>query len=382
MKSKLHEFIYTHWDNWEELLTAPPYNLNITRDGDYTLFKYNQIESDFNEELVREARGIIFNISARGTLYPVIDCVCRPFDKFGNYGESYCPDIDWASASVQEKVDGSLIKVWYGSDYTWHISTNGSINAFTAPINDFMNFGDLFVDTVLKNTGLENIDKFYRLLNTRFTYMFELVSPYNRVVIPYETAQVYFLGLRESRDFYNHNKEFMPEDSILADYFPIPKRYDLHSLEDVIAAAQKLPWNEEGYVVCDKYFNRIKIKSPSYVQAHYMRNNNVITTEHIIEVILAGEEDEFLIYASEYTDRLQNIKNKMQTLAHEAVEQAHILFGATCEFPERKDYALNVMNLPSYMRDFLFHIYDDRIFMDYAQKWSAKDWAKYIKEGE
>lgn len=367
----LEDFIKNHSMNWEEELTQAPYNLHITHENGYFLIKYNQIESDFDIPMVREARGIIFRESD-------FTCVCHPFNKFGNYGESYCPDIDWMTASVQEKIDGSLIKVWYDRlDHSWHISTNGSINAFTTPVNDYMNFGDLFTQALCNSTNY-TLDDLYDELNPNFSYFFELVSPYNRVVIPYDETKLYFLGMR----CMVNDEESFPENSVFERVFNIPKRYNLHTLDDVQALAEKLPWDKEGYVVCDANFNRIKIKSPSYVKAHYARNNNVMTTERIIDVILSGEENEFLIYASEYADRLYEIKNKMQTLAHEAVEQAHILFGATCEFPERKDYALNVMNLPSYMRDFLFHIYDDRIFMDYAQKWSAKDWAKYIKEGE
>ena len=98
---KLLDYIKSHSD-WEELLSRDPYNLKISRDDGYIMFKYDQIASDFSYEEVREARGIIF-------YEQTWDCVCHPFNKFGNYGESYCPNIDWNTASVQEKVDGSLI---------------------------------------------------------------------------------------------------------------------------------------------------------------------------------------------------------------------------------------------------------------------------------
>ena len=73
-KIELRDFILSH-ENWEELLVAEPYNLKISRDDGYVLFKYNQVFSDFNIPLVREARGIIFRESDW-------ECVCHPFDKF------------------------------------------------------------------------------------------------------------------------------------------------------------------------------------------------------------------------------------------------------------------------------------------------------------
>ena len=114
------EYCATH-DDWENELAAAPYYLKIKYDGCYVMFSYNQLASDFNNELVREARGIIFRTGEWE--YPV----CWAFDKFGNYGESYVPEIDWPTAMVTEKIDGSLIKVWW--DGYWHISTNGTIDA-------------------------------------------------------------------------------------------------------------------------------------------------------------------------------------------------------------------------------------------------------------
>ena len=61
--TELGLFCYMH-DNWRELLTQEPYNLKISEDGPYVMFKYDQIRSDFNNPIVREARGIIFRKGA------------------------------------------------------------------------------------------------------------------------------------------------------------------------------------------------------------------------------------------------------------------------------------------------------------------------------
>lgn len=365
-KLELREFILSH-DNWEELLTAEPYYLKISRDDGYIMFKYNQVFSDFNIPLVREARGIIFRESDW-------ECVCHPFNKFGNYGESYCPDINWETASVQEKVDGSLIKFWY--DNGWHISTNGTIDAFKANLNDvkYENFGQLVATAIHK--VFEDEHEFFNMLNPKCTYMFELVSPYNRVVIPYEETKLYFLGMRGLVT----GLECDPEILGMSSYFQIPKRYPLHSLADVQNAANELPWNQEGYVVCDENFNRVKIKSPSYVMAHYARNNNVISTERLVQIVLNGEQEEFLIYASDYVDELHDVEDAMRAIAHHSVESMKILFGASYEFANRREYAREVVKYPVYMKDFLFHCFDDRIFWDYAKNWSVDRWVKAINE--
>lgn len=370
-KLELREFILSH-DNWEELLTVEPYCLKVSRDDGYIMFKYNQVFSDFNIPLVREARGIIFRESDW-------ECVCHPFDKFGNYGESYFPEIDWKTTSVQEKIDGSLIKFWY--DNGWHISTNGTIDAFKANLNNvkYENFGQLVLAAIRK--VFPNEHDFFEMLNSEFTHMFELVSPYNRVVIPYEEIKLYFLGFRDMIT----GEEFPPEVSRVKSYFTIPKRYPLHSLEDVQKAANALSWDEEGYVVCDANFNRVKIKSPSYVMAHYVRNNNTINIERLVQIVLDGEQEEFLIYASDYANELHEVERIMHNIASKSVESMKVLFGAQYEFASRGDYAREVVKHPVYMKDFLFHCYDERIFWDYAKGWSVDRWVKAInefKEGE
>ena len=361
-KLELRDFILSH-DNWEELLTTDPYNLKISRDDGYIMFKYNQVASDFSIPLVREARGIIFRESNW-------ECVCHAFNKFGNYGESYCPNIDWGTASVQEKCDGSLIKLWH--DNGWHISTNGTIDAFKAELNDtkYSTFGALVEDAMPMSWGA-----WEKIADPKCTYMFELVSPYNRVVIPYKETKLYFLGIRDMED----GGEWNPEDSDMIYAFEIPKRYPLYSLEDVQAAANALPWDQEGYVVCDQNFNRVKIKSSAYILAHYARNNGVVNTERLVQIVLDGEQEEFLTYASDYADDLHKVEDAMFDIAYMAADKMKELFNAR-EFETRGAYAREVKQCPNYMQDFLFHCFDSKIFWDYAKSWSVDRWVKAINE--
>ena len=98
----IKKFIQSNED-WEELLTKDPYNLTIRYDNGMFLLKYSQYESDMSKKICQEARGIIFD---EETLKPV----CVPYFKFFNYGEEQAAEIDWSTAQVQEKVDGSLMK--------------------------------------------------------------------------------------------------------------------------------------------------------------------------------------------------------------------------------------------------------------------------------
>lgn len=87
---------------WEGSIEKAPYNIIVSRNEGYILFKYNQIESDFRQKIVRESRGIILD---EHNDYKV---VCKAFDKFFNYGEELAAEINWDTAKIQEKLDGCL----------------------------------------------------------------------------------------------------------------------------------------------------------------------------------------------------------------------------------------------------------------------------------
>jgi hypothetical protein len=362
--------------DWEDRLTQDPYNLKIKRDGKHVMFSYDQIRSDFNIELVREARGIIF----REGEWEVP--TCWAFNKFGNYGESYAPEIDWSTAFVTEKIDGSLIKIWY--DNGWYISTNGTIDAFKANINNVKmpNFGAYFLEALSKyyepGDLCESWHAFTSRLETHRTYMFELVGPYNRVVVPYDEPDIYFLGARTNASGEEYRCSGIIAGAMGLAAFPRPAQYSLSSLDDCLKAAEMKTWDDEGFVVVDENNNRVKIKSPAYVLAHFMRNNNTITRRHLIRVILENEVAEFMCYAADYKDSLQETQRLMNAYHYIGNRLADI-YRTTATILHKGDYARMVKTAPAIFHGLLFMNYDrDVTAQEYTAKWSENKWEEYL----
>jgi hypothetical protein len=309
--SALLKFIEKN-SNWKELIQKEPYNIIVKEDGDYTLLKYNQLESDFNRKIVNCCRGIILNRQNK--------IVCFPFYKFFNYGEPQAAHIDWASARVQEKIDGSIIKVWF--DTTWHISTNGSIDAFYAPVGESeKSFAELFQNAIPMD--------FYNRLNKNNTYMFELVSPESRIVVDYKETAVYHIGTRN-----NITYQEVEEDIGIQK----PKQYSFNSLEDIIEGAKALSNNEEGYVVVDKNYNRIKVKSPAYLMAHYLFGKANFTDKRIVEILKTGEEQEVLNYFPEFKNDFDKIKYEINYF----VGKIYILYCSLLSITDRTEYVATI----------------------------------------
>ena len=340
------DFMNMH-KNWEEMLTQPPYNIIVRRDGEYILLKYNQLGSDFSIPIVRECRGAIFWQNEDGKY----ECVCRAFDKFGNYGESYVPEIDWEHVTVEEKVDGSLIKVWYHNGM-WHVSTNGSIDAYKCDVNDLdVTFGSLFNEAV----RCDNLDDFFATLDRYSTYMFELVSPQSRVTIFYPETKLYYLGQRRMLYCMEEFKEY---DPLWAKKFGIlyPKTYNLNSLEDCLGHVNAMTKDEEGFVIKDWESNRMKLKSPEYLLAFHLNNNGAITTKRIVRMIKNNMIDDFMAYCSAYRDKAQKVVDKINSIA-DTLEHDWQHVRNVAEDGDRKEFARVAAKYMS--KDYLFAKYDD-----------------------
>lgn len=310
----LVDFMNAHKDNWQVILSQSPYNLSIHSDGDYYILKYNMINSDFSNPLCLEARGSIFRRENDTWI-----CVARAFDKFFNYGERYSSvnDIDWTSAVVLQKVDGSLCKIFYDRG-EWHVSTNGTIRAEDASAGD-ITYLDLF------NKALQGIDWDWDALNKDYCYMFELTSPFNHIVIKYEGIHLWYLGCRNMRTG--------NEESIRLDFNGLlyPHVYSHHSLADCIAAAHEMGDDEEGYVVVDANFNRIKIKGDEYLRLHKLRGNGAITVQRVIELWQSDSLDDFVAYYPEFTNFVNSVLTNLRNLINDADSAYDTIIRILCE---------------------------------------------------
>jgi len=320
MELQIISFIRENPD-WENLLAGIPYFIKTKRDSGFVLLKYDQIRSDMTMPIVRECRGII--LDEQDNYRPV----CVPFLKFGNFGESYIPDIDWATARIQEKLDGSLIKLWHYQG-GWHVSSNGEIDARNARISSALLIGapqadlyTLFMEAWDK-TGLRLGD-----LDINYTYMFELTSPHNRVVVRYGDTSIRHIGTRDMRTLLECDMDIG---------IAKPREFPFASLDACIENAKYLGDDEEGYVVVDKNFNRVKVKSPLYVALNH-KSQGVTTHGNIVDIIKNNEQGEFLTYFPEFSGVFEDILTRIESFS---VSQAEIFAGIKAkQFADRKALA-------------------------------------------
>ena len=272
--------------DWKSYLQSLNVNIKID-DDNLAIFNYG-VDADFTNPIVREARGIIIDLDK-------CQVICRGFDKFNNPHEPGAKiDLDnfnWNNFRVEDKLDGSIIKAYYkpyrgvmaddlGIHGWWAWATNACINAFEAPLSGqskYRNFGELIESAM--NFG----DIPFNDLNPDFTYIFELISPDNQVVIKYPYTKLIHIGTRNNITGEEYRINIGIEQ---------PDVYEVgNSLDDCMAAANRLNQNsanvnKEGFVVVDDQWHRVKVKSPEYLVAHKLWNNGNISKENALKWLM------------------------------------------------------------------------------------------------
>lgn len=274
--NNLQKFIKGNPNNWKQLLEDK--HIRIKEDEHFYIFNYG-IGADFFDIVVRNCRGIILDKDD-------FSVACYPFDKFGNYGEPYVDKIDWQTARVQEKLDGSIIKCFWNK-YTneWQWSTNGVIDARNCDSNSIKS--KTFYDIIQKADNLKDIN-FDNLDKTK-TYIFELTGPENQIVVKYDKIHLYHIGTRSNITSEEFNDDIRIEK---------PKEYPIHNFEDCLKAVEELNKTDvvehEGFVVVDVNWNRIKVKNAEYLMMHHLANDGQLVTNKskILELLQSDDFNE------------------------------------------------------------------------------------------
>eukprot|EP01126_Amoeba_proteus_P050543 TRINITY_DN5983_c0_g1_i5.p1 TRINITY_DN5983_c0_g1~~TRINITY_DN5983_c0_g1_i5.p1 ORF type:complete len:390 (-),score=78.57 TRINITY_DN5983_c0_g1_i5:77-1246(-) len=251
------------------------------------LLKYDQHKSPFQTRVVQECRSIILD---RDNGWKVVSW---PYLKFFNFGEKFSTDLDWTSAVVMEKLDGSMATLyWYNNE--WHVSSTGVPDASMPFCDGGNSFSEIFWK-IWESTGMN-------LPNDKSKcYMFEMLSMTHVIVVRPKKDEIILHGCRCMETL----EELDPEIIAKKNGWPCVQTFPYSSIEALIENCRGLdPTEVEGYVVRDKFFNRVKVKTPQYVALTHLNtsNTNDLNLVHMLRIVILGEVTEFLAYFPQYND--------------------------------------------------------------------------------
>lgn len=317
---EVQEFLHNNLNQPEELKSI--LGIKVKRHPKYQnliLCNYSQIDSPKSHPVVQECRGIILDEDAG---YSPVNF---PYKRFFNYGEGLAVEIDWSTARVQDKLDGTLACVWF-YDGEWRVSTRGTPDA-SGNVGDWpFNFNELFWKT-WNELGYKMPD------NQDCCYMFELMTKFNKIIVRHEESKIVLHGARNLKTML----ECDPVEVGARNKWEVVKSHPLGTFEEVVAFAATInPMHAEGFVVVDGLYRRVKVKSPQYVALSSLQEG--FGPRRMLEMVLTNESEEFLTYFSEYKpvyDKiLENWKNV--TLEIESMYNKHK------DIEDQKQFALKI----------------------------------------
>jgi len=267
---------------------------------------YSMIESPMSERIVQECRCLILEM---GTW----DVKGITYDKFFNHGESHVPtDFDWNDFRTYEKLDGSLIALWYHDTEGWQVSTRSIPDGSNEVDDSGLSYRELVLKT-LHDMGV-SWGRLIFSLHHNFTFIFELMTPENQIVVHHTDRKLVLTGIRSIIDPYS---EVFPDGW----NGPVPtvRLHEGFSREMVMSLAQdRNPLEHEGFVLVDSRFNRVKVKSDAYCLMSHQRDGLGKSNKARLELILTEKDDDVLPLLPVFIqDKILFIKTRLLQMVSE-----------------------------------------------------------------
>lgn len=290
-------------------------------DGQHLILDYDQITVKWAEPYGYACRGLVLDAVT-------FEVIAAPIKKFFNAGEHYADAIDWDSAAVFEKIDGTMVNRWWSPhtgrfEYSTRFQLPAGLES-SAVNSGMMNWGDMI------RRCMASVDQ--GILDSQprdETWTFEVCSPHNMVVVRHTGFFAKLLAIR--------NIHSLAETTVISSQHG-PKSYAFANAGEVAAFANAHPATDlEGFVVVDAAFNRIKIKSDQYVALHRAKDG-LRSANNILLLARSNDYEEILVHFPEYKEDLDAASTVIAELVakHEAVFQKHK------DISSQKDFAIAI----------------------------------------
>lgn len=304
---------------------------------DLRLLKYSLqtvFERNWNEETIR-ARGLVVDNDDN----VIANCI----PKFFNLEEPEAKNINWDQPfTVTEKVDGSLIQVFMYKGEMIITSSGSSNNKYTQKAEELLNSKYEHLLPIIHATDCVN-------------FIFELIAPFNRVVVDYDgIEELRLITIREQDG--TEDEDFIQQCHDLG--FNYVKEVHFDSIEDMVKEKHREDFiNQEGFVIKFQDGNRIKVKYKVYFDLHRVYsgiNDKTIWKKFKLYYDFEQNYEDNLFRLFDLKDVpdefLDDLKQSAQNLWIEFLSQEMIWMANYHSFmkvydkePTDKEYALDVM---------------------------------------
>ena len=275
------------------------YKDEIINKNKFRIFNYRLASvKDFENPLACELRGLTINLDTNETFYSI--------HKFFNDKENKftIDDEDWKNIKLEsrEKLDGSLI-IPVIINNKIYFKTKGTFNSEQAKM--------------AQNLLNENLKRFILdCYNKGLQPLFELISPFNQIVIQYSKTELKLTQIRTKDKYLQYNE-----------FEKLAKQYNISYCEveyltlDELRKRQENIKGIEGWVVYNsnskiKQDKFRKFKTKYYFNLHGILSYEKLAENKLIENILNETIDDIISQLDEISEKRKYIENIIYKVSH------------------------------------------------------------------
>lgn len=311
--------------------------VNARQNGRLTIFDYTNhcmFERAWDEITV-QARGLVLDDQGK--------VIARPWAKFFNINERPETKLEALPAETPElsdKMDGSMIIIFHDEQTGWRAITRGCWE------NEQTKYANAW------------LAQSHRRLHRDNTYMFELIAPWNRIVIPYAKEELILLGIVKTAS--GEDASYAQVSDYAQNYGFKAVKFETKPLSEISLEDPKVR-DREGFVA--RYSNglRVKLKYQQYMMLHKILTG--LSVKGIWEILSTGNEPTFDNVPDEFMAWYAQQRDGLKTAFSEIEAKAKAIFASTPAQPSRKDYA-SIFTKKGIMAPILFSMLDNKPYAE------------------
>jgi hypothetical protein len=295
----------------------------------FTVTEYSTKSND-KYKIVRYNKDILINdlIPSYGLLRCVIlnknnqvSCFAPPKSCLADqFITKYATKTNYIIA--QEFVEGTMINVFYDETVlSWKIATRNTVDAevYFYKKENGKTFNAMFFEACKQNNF--NLE----MLNKQFCYSFVLQHPDNRIVVPFQSPQLYLV---EAYEIINSDtitvvpqniNEIRTSGDFINTTIRFPEVYEFTTYTELIEkfASANTPYNIMGIVIKNVLTNeRTKIRNPIYEEVRHLKGNQTKTQYQYLHLRKEGKLPEYLKYYPESKKEFSECREKVHVFTN------------------------------------------------------------------
>lgn len=289
-------------------------------DGSLVILDYDTMNVKWTQPFGYVCRGLILDPLDNWAV------VAFGLNKFFNHGEGPAAVIDWSSAVCFEKLDGSMVQR-YWNPYTGQFE-------FSTRFQLHQNMATNKVSSLSNMTWLQMVEAAFGTWAVQQpkneTWVFEVQTPLNKIVVQHKTFKVNLIAIRNIDTLCERSVHGQTNAAFSTNFMRTAE--EAKSVADTYAGTE-----QEGFVVCDANFNRVKIKNVQYVALHRLKDG-INSVGAVINLAKSGDYEEVVVNFPEYKRALDMA---IATIGDLVLEHEQAYEDLKC-LPTQKEFALAV----------------------------------------